>query len=490
MFTWHQERFPSPQKLISELKENGFNVVTIFDPGVKVEKEYPLYEEGLEKNYFCKRQDGDIFRGKVWPGECHFPDFTHPAVREWWSNHVAVFLQSGIQGCWNDMNEPSVFEARFPDDVRHYFDGLDVSHRRAHNVYGLLMSRATYEGMKKQHPANRPFNLSRSGFSGIQRYAAIWTGDNVTSWDHVWMSAIQCQRLSISGVSFCGADLGGFLQKPDPEISVRFFQLGIFHPFFRCHFAHREGEKEPWSFGSAYETLIRKTIEFRYRLLPYLYTALWQHSHKGTPVIRPLSFYDQQDEECLIRTEEFLCGDHLLTAPITGQGISSRKMYLPKGKWFNFFTNKQIDGGDVIKAEAELDRFPLFVRAGAVIPLQPVKQHVNEKNDEPVTLQIYFSENRIASYLYEDAGDGYEYLNGGCSLKKFLVFGNKKQFRIIQDKQLNFKTGYTHYRLVIVGLPFKADAIMVDDKKLFEINGRRKLVEQIVPVNFKRIIIK
>ncbi len=490
VFTWKEERFPSPKKLIEELKANGFNVVTIFDPGIKIEKYYQPYEEGIQQNLFCKRQDGDIFRGKVWPGECHFPDFTSPDVREWWSNHIACFLQSGIQGCWNDMNEPVVFEiGTMPDDVRHNFDGLDVSHRRAHNVYGMLMSRATYEGMKKQNAAQRPFNLSRTGFAGIQRYAAIWTGDNVTSWDHLWLAAIQCQRLSISGVSFCGTDIGGFLDKPDPEISIRFFQLGIFHPFFRCHFSHEHGEKEPWSFGSAYETLIRKAIEFRYRLLPYLYTAMWQHSHKGTPVIRPLSFYDQQDEECLIRTEEFLCGDHLLTAPITEKGVSSRKMYLPKGKWFNFFTNKKVDGGEEIRAEAELDRFPLFVRAGAVIPLQAVKQYVNEKNDEPLTLQIYFSENRVASYLYEDAGDGYEYLNGKCSLKKFTVFGNRKQFRIIQDKQWNFKTAYTHYKLVIAGLPFKADAIIVDGKKPSSLKGKSKVVDFLVPANFKKIVI-
>ncbi len=490
VFTWDNEKFPDPSTLIQQLKENGFRVVTIFDPGISIDKNHTPYNEGMKNNFFCKRQDGDIFRGKVWPGECHFPDFTNPEVRDWWSNHVASFIKDGIAGCWNDMNEPVVFEiGTMPDDVRHNFDGLDVSHRRAHNVYGLLMSRATYEGMKRQNSSQRPFNLTRSGFSGIQRYAAIWTGDNVTSWDHVWMAAVQCQRLSISGISFCGADLGGFLNAPDAEISLRFFQLGIFHPLMRCHFSHEHGEKEPWSFGSAYETLIRKVVELRYRLLPYLYTALWQHTRKGTPVIRPLSFFDQSDKECLTRTEEFLCGDHLLTSPITEQGVSSKKMYLPKGVWFNFFTNKQIDGGEEIKAEAELDRFPLFVRSGAVIPLQAVKQHVNETNDEPLTLQIYFSENRVASQLYEDVGDGYEYLNGECSLKKITVFGNRKQCRIVQDKQWDFKTAYTHYKLIIIGLPFKASEIIVDEKS-FYLKSKSRVIEQLVETGFKRIVIK
>ncbi|MBL0342489.1 MAG: DUF5110 domain-containing protein [Bacteroidetes bacterium] len=403
-------------------------------------------------------------RGKVWPGECNFPDFTNPKVRAWWSDLTAVFKDQEVSGVWNDMNEPAVFEiGTFPDDVRHNYDGLDVSHRRGHNVYGMQMARATYEGLKKHQPEKRPFVLTRSGFAGVQRFSAVWTGDNVSSWEHLWIANIQCQRLSVSGISFCGTDIGGFIGVPDGELFVRYIQMAIFHPFFRGHSSNDHGNKEPWAFGPSFEPLIKKAIELRYQLLPYIYTTFYQYVTKGTPMIRPLSFIAQHEKESCLRMDEFGFGDQLLICPIKEAASFSRKMYLPIGNWYNYWTSKQVKGGHEITVEANLDQFPFFVRAGAVLPHFPVIQHTKEEVKE-LTLHIYYSVNRHVSYLYTDANEGYGYKTGEYLNQKFTVFGNRRQMRIICDKTGSFKPGYDKYNIEIHGLPFIPKGYEIDDK--------------------------
>ncbi|MGI8893265.1 MAG: TIM-barrel domain-containing protein, partial [Bacteroidia bacterium] len=288
-FTWDKDRFPEPAALLENLEKNGFKSVVIIDPGIKIDPDYWVYKEGVSNRFFCRRPDGDFVTGKVWPGDCHFPDFTNPEVREWWANLFNELVNKGVDGVWNDMNEPSIFEiTTFPNDVRHNHEGLKVSHRRGHNVYGMQMARATYEGRKKNNPEKRPFVISRAGYAGVQRFSSVWTGDNVSNWDHIWMGNIQCQRLSISGISFCGSDIGGFLGEPNGELFLRYIQSALFHPFFRAHSSSDQGDKEPWAFGKKYELLIKQVIELRYRLLPYLYTAFYQYVNKGTPILRSL----------------------------------------------------------------------------------------------------------------------------------------------------------------------------------------------------------
>ncbi len=488
-FTWDNERFPDPSRLIHDLEKDGFKIVTIIDPGIKIDKEYFVYREGVEKGMFCRRQDGDLMRGKVWPGDCHFPDFTNPEVRKWWGELCVHLTKHGVHGVWNDMNEPSVFEAgTFPDDVRHHYEGLDVSHRRAHNVYGMLMARSSYEGMKKHLPEKRTFIITRSGYSGVQRYASIWTGDNVASWEHLWIGNIQCQRMSVSGVSFIGTDIGGFIGEPDGELFVRYIQMAVFHPFFRGHSSADQGDKEPWAFGNNYEALIRKAIELRYQLLPYIYTTFWQHVFRGTPVIRPLAFLDQQDKNTLLRNEEFGFGDNLLICPISKPDVTGRKMYLPKGKWFNFFTQEELSGGNEIWVDVQPDTFPLFVKAGAIIPMVPVAQSTVAIDRKEIQLHAYFSESRCHSEFYEDDGEGYGYRKGDFSIKRFSVFGNKKQMRIIQNKFGNFKTAYSEYQIIIHGLPMKPRRVIIDGQTLkLAIRGRDRSLSFKAPADFKRI---
>lgn len=488
-FTWDEERFPDPAKMIHDLKEQGFRIILIIDPGIKKDKNYWVFNEALANDYFCRRQDGDYMEGKVWPGDCYFPDFTDPKVRTWWAGLYKEIMGQGVSGVWNDMNEPAVFEiGTFPDDVRHNYDGLNVSHRMGHNVYGMQMARATYEGVKKANPDLRPFVLTRSGFSGVQRYAAIWTGDNVASWEHIWVANMQCQRLSISGISFVGTDIGGFIGEPDGELFVRYIQMAIFHPFFRGHSSSDQGDKEPWAFGAAYEALIRKAIELRYQLMPYIYSTFWQYINKGTPMIRPLAFIAQDDVETHMRMDEFGFGDQMIICPINQHAASERNLYLPKGNWYYYWNDKLYKGEQESHVEAPLDRFPLFVKEGAVIPHQPVTQNLTDSASLQITLHVYYGVNRNTSYFYEDEGENYTYTKGNFSVKKYTVFGNRRQMRMIQETYGGYKTQYTEYRVVIHGLPFRPHEIKIDDVKMdLPKRFRDKTLTINVPVRFKKI---
>ncbi|MCB0589481.1 MAG: hypothetical protein KDD06_29625, partial [Phaeodactylibacter sp.] len=311
-FTWNKDYFPNPSAMIGKLRQQGFQTVVMIDPGIRVDSKYRVYQKGMEKEAFARRSSGELMRGPVWPPDCVFPDFTRPDVREWWGGlYKGLYLEDGVSGFWNDMNEPAVFKvegATCPDNVLHHYDGHPCDHRKAHNVYGQQMSRATFEGLKKLKPGKRPFVLTRATFSGGQRFASVWTGDNAATWEHLRLANLQCQRLSASGFSFVGSDIGGFDKQPDGELFIRWLQLAVFHPLYRVHSmgnnidgaAEAEAEmiqaaekenrmdQEPWSFGEDNTLLARKAIEFRYELLPYIYTAFRQYVQTGSPVIRSL----------------------------------------------------------------------------------------------------------------------------------------------------------------------------------------------------------
>ena len=489
-FTWDKSRFPDPERMIGDLKQEGFETVLIIDPGIKIDRDYAVFREALAQDYFCKRQDGDLMRGKVWPGECNFPDFTNPKVRSWWSDLMAPFTKQQVGGIWSDMNEPAVFEiGTFPDDVRHDYDGLSVSHRRGHNVYGMQMARSTYEGLKKHQPLKRPFVLTRSGFAGVQRFAAVWTGDNVSSWEHLWIANMQCQRLSVSGISFCGSDIGGFIGAPDGELFVRYIQMAIFHPFFRGHSSNDHGNKEPWAFGPSYEPLIRKAIELRYQMLPYIYTTFWQYVNAGTPMIRPLAFIAQHEKETLLRMHEFGFGDQLLICPVKEPATFSRLMYLPHGNWFNYWNNRLVKGGKEITVDAPLDEFPIFVKAGTVLPHYPVIQHTGEKITE-IILHIYYSEHRHVSHLYMDDREGYAYAHGLNMVKKFTVFGNRRQFRIICEDNGTYAMPEMSFKIVLYGLTFVPRSYEIDDVEVkVSKRHRKKALTFMAPQGFRKISI-
>lgn len=487
-FTWDKERFPDPKRMISELKETGFKSIVIIDPGIKIDDQYSVFKSGLEQDVFCKRMDGPYFRGSVWPGKCHFPDYTNPRVRDWWSDLYIDFMKSGIDGVWNDMNEPAVFEeGTFPYDVRHDYDGAPCSHRKGHNIYGMQMHRATTEGFKKGAPEKRPFTLTRSTYSGGQRFGAIWTGDNKASWEHLHIANVQLQRLSICGFSFAGSDIGGFIDHPTPELYVRWLQLGIFHPFYRTHSSGDHGEQEPWSFGEEYEPLIRKTINLRYKLLPYLYTIFHHYVTNATPMIKPICYVDQKDPETYQRMDEFIFGEHLLVCPINSEKSDGRWMYVPTGLWYYFWTSECITGdGEEIWVDAPLDRFPLLIKAGTVLPLYPKMQYVGEKTIESLPLHVYYTHDKLESTLYEDDGISLNYKKGDCNLKTFTTEGEGTKFTIQQSIEGNFKPTYSTYSIRLIGLSFDPASISVDGEKV-EFSKEESAVIFTAPVGFKLI---
>ncbi|HAA11604.1 MAG TPA: glycosyl hydrolase [Cytophagales bacterium] len=465
VFTWDKERFPNPKKMVADLKKDGFHTVTIIDPGVKIDSNYDVYKEGLENDFFCHRADGPLLRGSVWPGMCNFPDYTKPEVRDWWAGLFPGLMESGIAGVWNDMNEPAMFEeGTFPKDVRHDYDGHPGSHRKAHNVYGMQMSRSTNDGVKLSNPDKRPFTLTRSTFSGGQRFAAVWTGDNVASWEHLIIANTMCQRLSVSGFSFAGSDIGGFIESPSSELFIRWLQMAVFHPFYRVHSSGDHGDQEPWSFGEEALPVIRRVIEFRYRVLPYIYTAFWQYVQNGTPMLRPLHMYDQDDHETYFRMEEFLCGDHLLVCPISKPNVDGRWMYMPQGKWYNFWTDELAScEKEEVWIEAELEFIPLFVKAGAILPLYPAMQHTGEISQlEEMRLRAYYAEDTIESVVYEDAGEGYGYQKGEYNERKFTFSGSESEVRITQDGTMGFTPSYKNFKISFHGLPFSPKECQID----------------------------
>ena len=388
-----------------------------------------------------------------------------------------------MKGVWNDMNEPAVMEVptkTFPLDVRHNYDGNPCSHSKAHNIYGMQMAKATYEGVKQFVYPKRPFIITRAAYAGTQRYSSSWTGDNVASWEHLWIANQQVQRMAISGMSFIGTDIGGFAEQPTGELFVRWIQLGIFHPFCRTHSSGDHGDQEPWAFDENVTNIVRKFIELRYKMLPYLYTAFYQYVEEGTPMVQPLVLFDQKDHQTYYRTDEFMFGKQILVCPILEPNSKGRRMYIPRGKWYNYWTHDVVQGGKEVWVDADIDSIPLFVKEGAIIPKYPVQQYVGEKEIEEVELEVYYKEGKEKSVLYEDANDGYDYKKGRFSYRTFKLTGHKNQLIIQQHKEGSYVTPYTKFKLDLKRLPFEIKTIEVDNQETtlskLKVNGNTSLV--------------
>lgn len=419
VFTFDKERFSDPAGMMRELKELGFRIVPIVDPGVKVQHGYEIYEQGLEAGRFCQTPAGKEYVGDVWPGPSVFPDFTEEGTREWWGALHRFYVDYGISGIWNDMNEPSVFNSptkTMDEDVIHGNDGNPKTHGEMHNVYGLLMSQATYEGMAKLLQGERPFVLTRAGYAGIQRYAAVWTGDNRSYWDHMRMSMSMGLNLGLSGVAFSGADIGGFMHHASGELLARWTQLGVFTPFCRNHSAIDTRNQEPWTFNDEVEEICRKYIELRYRMLPYLYSLFYESTCIGLPIMRPLVLEYPKDRNTYHLSDQFLFGKDLLVAPIYEPGKQHRVVYLPEGIWFDYWTGTRYEGSTHIITYAPLDVLPLFVRAGAILPQAQLVQHTGQANWKELDIHLYAQGTDNTFALYEDDGISDQHLQGTYNL--------------------------------------------------------------------------
>jgi alpha-glucosidase len=435
-FTWNRERFPDPKALTSRLRGQGIKVVNIVDPGIKFQppapgaktgsserpelarpdESYYVYNEGLAGDYFLKRKDGRPYIGQVWPGLAVFVDYTLPAAARWWGDLFRAYTDEGVAGIWMDMNEPSDFADQTGTsqaDVISYDQGAYSPYAKNRNLFALQMARATYEGLERLKPRERPFVITRAGYAGIQRYAVKWTGDNNATWDALSVSIPMFQTLGLSGEPFVGADVGGFAGATNAELLTRWYEVAFLAPFFRNHAEMGAPDHEPWRFGTYYEDIIRKYLKLRYRLLPFLYTGLEEAHRTGVPLFRPLVLNFQDDPNTYNLDDEFMVGDDLLAAPILKPSTTRRAVYLPKGTWFDFWTRERYKGGAMIQVEAPLEVVPLFVRGGAVLPLGPEMNWVGEKPLSPLTFEIFPDERgQAAASLYEDDGSSPAHADG------------------------------------------------------------------------------
>ena len=465
--TWSREHFPDPAGMVRRLGEDGFKVVTIADPGIKINPDNYVWRSGFERNVYCRRHDGALLEGDVWPGLCTFPDFTSPDTRNWWAGLCRKQVaEIGVRGIWVDMNEPAIFPDRtFPDDTRHDFDGFSCSHLKAHNVYGQCMARATRKGMLIHAPDRRPFVLSRAGFAGLQRYAATWTGDNNSDWENLKMANLMVQRLSTSGVSFCGADTGGFLGHPTPELFCRWMQMAAFHTFFRNHSNGEYGGQEPWCFGPLVEQHVRLAIMERYRLLPYIYTQFHRYHAEGLPIIRSLAIMYPEDPDMYWRSSEFFMGEALYIVPVHHPGESGRFLYMPRGYWYSLWTDAPAPAaGEEVWVSTPLNRIPVFVRGGHLIPRWPVQQHTGQIPVPHVTYDLWWApETQATSYHYEDSGDGQAHRIGMYRYHRFRYSATRRSISIVREGTGNLDPREDTATLALHALPHgAAPRVMAD----------------------------
>lgn len=406
VFTVDETRFPDLAALTASLQAEGIRLVTIVDPGVKVDPDYEVYQEGIARHFFCTYPEGHPFQGPVWPGESVFPDFTNEQVRAWWAKQQTKLTDAGVSGIWNDMNEPSVFNESKTMDlaVMHDNDGDPRTHRELHNIYGLAMTKATYEGLLQSLNGRRPFVLTRAGFAGIQRYGAVWTGDNRSFWEHLQMLIPMCLNLGLSGVPISGADVGGFAHDAQGDLLVRWTQAAVFTPYFRNHSEMKSTRQEPWVFGEEVEELVKAAIQLRYQWMPQLYLLMKEAAETGLPIMRPTFLEFPDDPNTWNLADQFLYGDNIIVAPMLRPDSTYRTVYLPKGVWTDYWTEERIEGGKPIIAHAPLHRIPLYVKAGSARLEENLRQSMAESAEE-LTVHLYLGDTSFNYSIFEDDGE-------------------------------------------------------------------------------------
>uniref|UniRef100_A0A8C5SKE3 Glucosidase alpha, neutral C n=1 Tax=Laticauda laticaudata TaxID=8630 RepID=A0A8C5SKE3_LATLA len=425
-FTWDKKRFPNPEKMQKQLlMKKKRKMVVIVDPHIKIDPLYTIYSQAKAKGFFVKDRNGEDFKGICWPGLSSYLDFTNPEVRQWYADQFDFKIyksSSEIVFIWNDMNEPSVFkgiELSMSKDAIHYGKW---EHRDVHNLYGFYQQMATAEGLvKRSGGLKRPFVLTRSFFAGSQKYGAVWTGDNKADWSYLKISIPMLLTISIAGISFCGADVGGFIGNPEPELLVRWYQAGALQPFFRGHANMKTKRREPWLFGKKNTKIIREAINERYSLLPYLYTLFYQAHSMAEPVMRPLWVEFPKELETFGIEDEYMLGSALLVHPVSAPKISTVNVFLPGPQeiWYDFRKFRRLEGHGILKIAVTLNNIPVFQRGGTIIPLKiSVGKSTEWMIDVPYELHAALDDKGCATgKLYLDDGHSFHYLHQ----KQFLL---------------------------------------------------------------------
>ena len=435
VMTFKTPNFDDAAGLIGDLKEKGIRTITIIDPGVKVDEEYDVFKRGKEGNHFTKKLDGEMFIGAVWPGDSAFPDFSNKYCREWWKSELKKFIsEHGMDGIWNDMNEPCVFNndhKTMLESCLHNSDNGVIEHKEFHNRYGFEMSRCSKEAQEELHPNERGFSMTRATYAGGQRYSSVWTGDNMSLWSQMRMSISMNANLGISGFSFVGNDVSGFGLDSSEELFIRWMEMGPFIPIFRNHSNMYTRRQEPWAFGPRAEKIAKKSIELRYELLPYIYDLYYISHKEGLPIFRPMIMEYEKDMNLLNMREQFMLGENMIVAPVLYEGERSKTVYLPKGSWFNYFTMEKLQGGKWYKLPCELDEILVFVKEGAIIPTYNKKFRNVKERPKNILLKV-FGEN-AKGFHYNDDGHTMEYLEGKYTYMDIKVVDGKEELKLINN---------------------------------------------------------
>ena len=450
LFTWDRERFPDPKAMTSKLKSMGFETTVIVDPGIKIEPGAPAFERGLKADVYIKYADGKNYAGKVWPGWCYFTDYTSEKGRAFWKKEVKFFSDNGVKGIWNDMNEIATWGQKMSSNIIFDWEGRKTTNLQAHNVYGLLMAKSSYEGARAA-TNERPFILTRAGFAGLQRYSAIWTGDNRSEDDHMLLGVRLLNSLGLSGVAFTGMDVGGFIGSPTPELFARWMQLGAFTPYFRNHSALNTRSAEPWTFGEHVTEIVKNYVSLRYTLMPYLYSSFYESTQSGIPVSRSLVIENPFDDKIYAPDfqNEYCFGPSILVAP-TDSKKSITKVYLPAGDWYDFYNDEHIAGKTEKYCDLSLQKLPVFVKAGSIIPMQSLVQTTSEKPSDTLFIHLYKGSLPTQYIYYEDDGKSFDN-EKGIFYRRTIKYDAAKQMIIFENPEGSYRSHFRAIKLVLHG---------------------------------------
>jgi alpha-glucosidase len=497
-FTINRNYFPQFEGMVKDLRQDGFSVIAITDLHIAA-ADYPPYTQGKAQDVFIKNPDGTDYVGKVWPGPSVFPEFTLSRTRDWWGGLYKDFVDIGIRGFWNDMNEPSVFveSKTMPLDTRHRLDnGKTLPHLAIHNVLGMQNGRATFEGLLKLQKNERPFVLTRATYAGGQRFTATWTGDNTSSWNHLRMSVPTLLNMGISGQPLVGVDIGGFNGSPTGDLLTRWMFLGAFNPIFRNHTAKGTKDQEPWVFGPEYEKQMKRAIEQRYRMLPYIYTAAEEASRTGTPIMRPLFLEFPQEQWLNANETEFMFGRAMLVAPKVWDMVDLYEVQLPTGEWYDYWSGTKVQGGHhdsgpsmdptierlKIKVDPKIDELPVYVRAGSIIPHQPVVQSTAFTPQGPLELRVYPGPN-CSGALYMDDGHTFDYKKDSQLRISMTCTADSSSASLnIDQSRGQYKPWFSELRIVFYGAPSAPKSVLSGKNELKGVyDGEQHTVSVTVP---------
>ncbi len=465
VFTFNRERFPDPASMIAKLRQMGFRVVVSLDPGIKVEPGYSAFDSGSQADVFVKYPDGTPYAGEVWPGLCHFPDFSNPKTRQWWGNHLQAYTDVGVSGFWNDMNEPATWGNDFPDLVGFSFEGHGATARHGRNVYGLLMARSSYEGARKHRPNERAFCLSRAAFSGSQRYTAVWTGDNVATDRNMFLSIRMVNSLGLAGIAYSGYDIGGFSKETSSALFARWLSIGAFSPLCRAHTNVATRTAEPWAFGETILEISRNYLNVRYQLLPYIYSLFYEAASTGMPVARalPLAYPHDNTVYETAYEHQYLFGPSLLVIPVNSEQQYAQA-YLPNHAWYNFYNGQSHHGLQKVLCKAPLAELPVFVKAGAIIPMQGKAASTTHSAGSTLFIHVWYGLNENHFVYYEDDGTTMDYQQSQY-LKRTITFAPEQNHIILGQAEGHYTSKFTEIGLVLHGFG-KLITVTANDQQL------------------------